>query len=189
MWLHGGSHKVGANLENQVAAVQHHTAHKLLTVRSQHLLQGDQQAHCCEDLLFYDWNIFLFFSSLVLFLPPSIPPSILLLPTCSTANHYALCCLQLGPTQLYEVRQPVFSVQWSHLSTHSSRICTAQSGQELLETEVCELCVFCRIFQPGTPAKKQMVNLLCFYYTHLWIICRFHIQSHFERFPYGVVYQ
>lgn len=45
---------------------------------------------------------------------------ILLLPTYYCQSHF-LRCLQLSPIRLFEIRQPVFSLQWSHLCA-----CTSQ---------------------------------------------------------------
>lgn len=56
---------------------------------------GHQHALCCEDLLFYDWNILLFLitHSLSSSLPASCPTiASLPLPIIT-----ALCCIQLGP--------------------------------------------------------------------------------------------
>ncbi len=113
IWLHEGSYKVSADLENHVAAVQHHTAPKLW-YRVNICFRGPAGTLLWRPAVLWLEHFAFSHHSLARFL------SILLLPTYYCQSH-ALRCLQLGPARLCEIRQPVFSVQWSHLSTRSSQ--------------------------------------------------------------------
>lgn len=79
-----------ADLKNHVAAVQHRTE----TVVQSTSASGDQHARCCEDLLFYDWNVLLFLITRSLF-PLSFCTSYYCQLT--TANHTSYDAFSSAP--------------------------------------------------------------------------------------------
>lgn len=140
--------KVSADLENHVAAIQLPTEQTPL-YRFNICLRGPACIPLRGPAVLW-LEHFAFSPSLSLHLYPT------------TANHCALHCLQLGPTWLCKIRQAVFSVQWSHLSTLSTHVCTtSQSSKDFQKSEIYGPHVFCRFFSivPGATVKIQMANL------------------------------
>lgn len=107
---------------------------------------GNQHVRCCEDLLFYDWNILPFLITGSLF-------TLCFSPSYCCPSHASRC--SSGPTHLCEIRQHVFSDQRSHLSTHSSYICV-QRSQVLLEIETysMELVSFVDFFSASSSCQE-----------------------------------
>lgn len=83
-------------------------------VQSQHLLQGTSM-HAAVKTRCFITGTFCLISSLTR--SPSLAFSLSFL----CRQSHAVRCLQLRPAQPREIRQPVFSDQWSHLSACSSQ--------------------------------------------------------------------
>lgn len=130
---------------------------------------GHQHALCCEDLLFYDWNILLFLITRSLFLSPCLT-SRYCQPT--AANHYCLM-LHSARAPLSFVKQGSLSIQPSQATflPGGSHICVTAGSQDLVEIEIYEPCVeFFFFFFCLEPTDGKSAGSF-YYFEYLWVIC------------------